>query len=160
MTEQFDESLDRTLQALAREQVEWRSIVAERRRKAPDQVKGLEDVLEGIKEGLEWDVEAGEEGEKREEEKSGRKVDPERELRSARLSYTFIPLLILLRSPADFLNLKYSAINVGLPPRHNETIQTYKTTLSNLNEVLTVSIPSLLPAMFLSPLSTGLNHSV
>lgn len=83
MTEQFDESLDRTLQALAREQVEWRSIVAERRRKAPDQVKGLEDVLEGIKEGLEWDAEVDEEEERREEEEeSGRKVDPERESRS------------------------------------------------------------------------------
>jgi hypothetical protein len=32
-------------------------------------------------------------------------------------------------------------MNIGLPPRHDETIQTYKTTLSNLNEVLTVSIP-------------------
>jgi hypothetical protein len=80
VTEQFDESLDRTLQALAREQVEWRSIVAERRRKAPDQVKGLEDVLEGIKEGLEWDVDVDEDREKREEEEeSRRKVDPERE---------------------------------------------------------------------------------
>lgn len=57
VTEQFDESLDRHLQALQREQVEWRSVVAERRRKAPDQVKALEDMLEAIREGLEWDEE-------------------------------------------------------------------------------------------------------
>jgi hypothetical protein len=112
VTEQFDESLDRTLQALAREQVEWRSIVAERRRKAPDQVKGLEDVLEGIKEGLEWDAEADEEGEKRkEEEESGRKVDPERESRSrsflssSKESLVFLSCSWVFESSADGLSI-------------------------------------------------------
>jgi hypothetical protein len=116
VTEQFDESLDRTLQALAREQVEWRSIVAERRRKAPDQVKGLEDVLEGIKEGLEWDAEADKEadkeGEKRkEEEESGRKVDPERESRSrsflssSKESLVFLSFSWVFESSADGLSI-------------------------------------------------------
>lgn len=61
-TEQFDEGLDRKLLALQREQVEWSSVIAERRRKAPGQAKDLEDMLENIKESLEWDVDMDEEG--------------------------------------------------------------------------------------------------
>ncbi|KAG7553651.1 hypothetical protein FFLO_02936 [Filobasidium floriforme] len=104
-TEQFDEGLDRKLLALQREQVEWSSVIAERRRKAPGQAKDLEDMLENIKESLEWDVdmdEAEAEGEGKEKEGGEEMMlDPER-----------------------------------LPPRHEETIETYKKTLINLNEVL------------------------
>jgi hypothetical protein len=83
-TEQFDEGLDRKLLALQREQVEWSSVIAERRRKAPGQAKDLEDMLENIKESLEWDVDMDEEGagEGEGKEKEGGEVmllDPERE---------------------------------------------------------------------------------
>lgn len=82
-TEQFDEGLDRKLLALQREQVEWSSVIAERRRKAPGQAKDLEDMLENIKESLEWDVDMDEteaEGEGKEKEDAEEMMlDPERE---------------------------------------------------------------------------------
>ena len=79
--EQFDENLDRRLQALRREQVEWSSIVAERRRKAPDQAKGLEDNLEMMKEAMEWDIDVDENGRAREDVDAEDTVvlNPERE---------------------------------------------------------------------------------
>jgi hypothetical protein len=56
--------------------------VAERRRKAPGQAKDLEDTLEAIKEGLEWDFEVDEKeggrGAEREEDE-GMALDLERE---------------------------------------------------------------------------------
>jgi len=36
----------------------------------------------------------------------------------------------------------YTNFDIGLPPRHDETIETYKKTLTNLNEVLSVSYES------------------
>lgn len=131
-TEQFDESLDGKIQALRLQQVEMSSIVAERRRKAPDQAKGLEDNLEMMKEAMEWDIEVDEQGRPRMvEDVGGVVLNSERE---SHLEDCLVPWHHLV------LMLMY-AVSVGLPPRHEETIETYKKTLTNLNEVLSVSDP-------------------
>lgn len=106
-TEQFDEGLDRKLLALQREQVEWSSVIAERRRKAPGQAKDLEDMLENIKESLEWDVEMDEEGagEGEEKEKEGGEemlLDPEREWSERRCNVQDTTLICVYSSFFDF----------------------------------------------------------
>jgi hypothetical protein len=94
-------------------------------------------MLENIKESLEWDVDMDEvEGEGEGKDKEGGEemlLDPEREWSERKCNVQDTTLKQVCSSFPVFGS-------TGLPPRHEETIETYKKTLNNLNEVLSVSV--------------------
>lgn len=98
-------------------------------------------MLENIKESLEWDVDMDEtegDGERKDKEDGEEMMlDPEREYPERRCNVQDTTLKQVYSSFPVFGS-------TGLPPRHEETIETYKKTLINLNEVLSVSLDVLL----------------
>ena len=117
-TEPFDEFLDRRIWALNSERVGWDAAVADRRKRVPEGIYGLESDLENRRSAAEW-MEEGDE----EDVVAGMCTDT-----GAADAYVLV----------SAKKMKPKAEDIPPPPRHRETVETFYTVVANLAELASV----------------------